>query len=862
MKKLISYSLLFPGILFIFSCTQQADTEEKLFLKDNWTIQSSAEIGDDGVTISSTDYEPNGWYPTSVPATVLAVLVENGVYPDPYYGTNIESIPGYIMGRMREMPEDSPFRIPWWYRTEFNLPASYSGEAIWLNFNSINYKANIYLNGNLVADTTTIEGAYRLFDLNITQHAKTGEMNCLALEIFPPTGMDLTITWVDWNPTPPDRGMGIWYDVYIQSSGPVAIKNPHVITDLNLPSTDVADLTISTEVVNTMDTQVTGLLRGEIEDIQFSHEVTLEPGETRSVSFLSDQYPQLQITNPRLWWPHTVGTPNLYDLKLTFETEGKISDLKKVRFGIREITSYMNTFDDKRTRVFQINGKNIVIRGGGYVQDMMLRQDKKRDKIDIQYAKHMNLNALRMEAPRGSDHLFNLCDEEGIMLIVGWCCCSSWERWRNWTPHIADVAEASWKDQVVHLRNHPSVFNWLYASDMPPPAPIEERYIGVLNKYDGTRPYQSSATQDSSDIAGYTGLWMGPFPIVYSYRPPVYWYGKLEFNTEAAPAGEQISPLESLKKMMPPEDLWPMSRSWEIRLHRRFYPDAREALFSRYGEPTGVEEYCMKSQVLQLEAVRAMFEAYARNKYRSSGIIYWMYNSAWPSLYWQLYDYFHTPNGALYGAKRACEQLHIQYAYDDSSIYVINSYYQDFNDIKATARLYNFNMEETYSNEVNTAVSADVSKKVMDIDWPADTAGVYFLKLELNDAAGELISTNFYWLSAKGDENADFTDLNNLPEVNLDVNASPVEKDGYTYSLEVIIENPSSSLAFSVNPKIVKSDSKDLVLPVFWEDNYFSLLPGEKRSAKVEFNAENLDGEKPVLQILGWNIQPLEIEID
>ena len=157
---------------------------------------------------------------------------------------------------------------------------------------------------------------------------------------------------------------------------------------------------------------------------------------------------------------------------------------------------------------------------------------------------------------------------------------------------------------------------------------------------------------------------------------------------------------------------------------------------------------------------------------------------------------------------------------------------------------------------------AEVSKKVMDIDWPADTAGVYFLKLELNDAAGELISTNFYWLSAKGDENADFTDLNNLPEVNLDVNASPVEKDGYTYSLEVIIENPSSSLAFSVNPKIVKSDSKDLVLPVFWEDNYFSLLPGEKRSAKVEFNAENLDGEKPVLQILGWNIQPLEIEID
>jgi len=492
---------------------------------------------------------------------------------------------------------------------------------------------------------------------------------------------------------------------------------------------------------------------------------------------------------------------------------------------------------------------------------MMLRSDKKRAETDIQYARHMNLNALRMEAPRGSDYVFDLCDEEGIMLIVGWCCCSSWERWRNWSTHTADIAEASWKDQVIHLRNHPAVFNWLYASDMPPPAHIEKRYIGVLDKYDGTRPYQSSATQDSSDIAGYTGLWMGPWPVVYSYRPPSYWYGKLEFNTEAAPAGEQIPPLESLRKMMPEEDLWPISKSWEIRLHDRFYPDAREALFSRYGEPASVEEYCMKSQVLQLEAVKAMFEAYARNKYKSSGIIYWMYNSAWPSLYWQLYDYYFTPNGAFYGTKTACEQLHIQYAYDDSSICVINGNYQDFNDLTASAKIYDFNMEEKCSDEVSIDVSADESKKVMDIDWPDNLGNVYFLKLELKDASGELISSNFYWLSAKGDENADFTDLNKLPEITLNVTATPVEKEGNTCSLDVTVENPSSSLAFFVNPKILKSNSKDLVLPVFWEDNYFSLLPGEKRTIKVHFNAEDLDGENPLLQVRGWNIKPYEMAL-
>jgi exo-1,4-beta-D-glucosaminidase len=861
MKRLILYFILFSGITFIYSCSRQAADEGKLFLKDNWTIQSSEKITADGTTISSLSYDPEGWYPASVPTTVLAALIENKVYPDPYYGTNFESIPGYYTGFDAGMPDDSQFRVPWWFRTKFRLPVEYQGKNLWLNFHSINYKANIWLNGKLIADTSEIEGAYRLFDLDITDFADPDAENCLALEIFPPEGMDLTITWVDWNPTPPDRGMGIWYDVFIQPTGPVAIKNPRVITDLELPSTDVANLTVNAELVNTEETQVSGTLKGIIENIEFSQEMTLNPGEKRLISFLPSEFPQLRISNPRLWWPHNVGTPELYDLKLTFQTGDKISDSRKVRFGIRKITSYMNKFDGKLTRVFQVNGKNIVIRGGGYVQDLLLRPDNKRTETDIMYAKHMNLNALRMEAPRGSDYLFDLCDEQGIMLLVGWCCCSSWEQWENWTPHIADIAEASWKDQVVHLRNHPAIFNWLYASDMPPPGEIEKRYISVLDKYDGTRPYQSSATQDSSDIAGYTGLYMGPWPEVYSYCPPAYWYGKLEFNTEAAPSGEQIPPMETLRKMMPEEDLWPISKSWKLRLHEEFYPDARKALFSRYGEPAGVEEYSLKSQVLQLEAVRAMFEAFARNKYRSSGIIYWMYNSSWPSLYWQLYDYYFAPNGSFYGAKKACEPLHIQYSYDDSTIYIVNGLYKDFNDLKATAQLYDFNMQEKYSNEVKVSVSADESKKVMDITWPEDSVNIYFLNLRLNDASGELITSNFYWLSAKGDYNADFTGLKNLPEVSVNISVSPLQKTGKIYNLDLTVENPSSSLAFFINPKILKSTSKDLVLPVFWEDNYFSLLPGEKRTVKVEFNDENLDGEKPLLKVEGWNIKPLEKDL-
>jgi exo-1,4-beta-D-glucosaminidase len=848
-------------VILSFTCFAQAPTGTKLLLKDNWAIQSSKEIKSDAKTISTTGFRTEGWYPTAVPTTVLAALVANKFYPDPYYGTNIKNLPGTIPEKSREIPEDSPFKVAWWYRTEFKLPADYKNMHTWLQFHSINYKANIWLNGKLIADTNTIEGAYRLFNLDISKEALPGDNNCLALEIFPPKGMDLTITWVDWNPTTPDRGMGIWYDVSVHSTGAVAIENPHVVTKLNLPSTDQAKLTVTAELRNAEVKPVTGTLKGTIENITFSQEVTLEAGEIKLVSFLPETFPQLVMANPRLWWPHTVGPQNLYDLNLSFETSGNVTDAKKVRFGIREITAWMNKFDKSTTKVFQVNGKNVVIRGGGYVQDLMLRPSNERTDADLLYAKHMNLNALRMEAPRGSDYLFERCDEEGILLMVGWCCCSSWERWKNWTPHTGDVAELSWKDLIIHLRNHPSVFTWLYGSDNFPPPDVEKRYIKVLDEYDNTRPYESSATQEPTTITGPTGVYMGPYPKVYAYFPPSYWYTKLEFNTEAGPTGEQLPPIETMRWMMPEKDLWPMSQSWDLRLHKAFYPIARAALESRYGKPTGVEEYCVKSQVFQQEAVKAMFEAFAGNKYRSSGIIYWMYNSAWPKMYWQLYDYYFMPNGAFYGAKNACEPLHIQYCYDDKSIKVVNSYYHDFNGLILTTRVFDFNMKEMWSNMCDVLVKADESRKIITPDIPKDITKVYFMKMELKDSSGKVVSSNFYWLCSDGDEKADFTDLSKLPKVNVNVTASAIQKEGNKSRLTVTIENPGTGLAFAVNPKILKLTSKDPVLPVFWEDNYISLLPKEKRTIQVEFDMKNLNGEKPLLKVDGWNVNAVEKEI-
>ncbi|HCI55833.1 MAG TPA: hypothetical protein DFI01_07905, partial [Bacteroidales bacterium] len=394
------------------------------------------------------------------------------------------------------------------------------------------------------------------------------------------------------------------------------------------------------------------------------------------------------------------------------------------------------------------------------------------------------------------------------------------------------------------------------------PANIEKRYLRVLNEYDDTRPYLSSATQAASKIAGPTGVWMGPYPQVYAYFPPAYWYSKLEFNTEAGPSGEQIPPLETMRMMMPEKDLWPISESWELRLHKNFYTIARSAFESRYGKPTTVGEYSMKSQIFQLEATKAMFEAFAGNKYRSSGIIYWMYNSAWPKMYWQLYDYFYMPNGAFYAARKACEPLHIQYCYNDNSIKIVNSRYSDFEGLKASAKLYDFNMKEVWSQTaggINTG--ADESKKIFDVKIPQNITPIYFLLLDLTDSKGASLSSNFYWLSSAGDANADFTGLLKLPQVNLTTQIISAYKEGNSFHLSVQFENRGKTLAFAINPVILRQKSMQPVMPVFWEDNYFSILPGEKRTLKVEFDVNDLNGERPVLKTSAWNVKPSLMDI-
>jgi exo-1,4-beta-D-glucosaminidase len=830
-----------------------------LVLRDNWLIQSSAEATNGGGAISKPGYAATNWYPTTIPSTVLAALVANKVCPDPYYGNNYLELPGV---RRWDKPEGNPFESAWWYRTEFELPADYAGKQVWLNFHGVNYRANLWVNGQKAVDATELEGAYRLFSFDIARFVKPGQTNCLALEIQPPRGFDLSISWVDWNPTPPDHGMGIWYDVSLSASGPVHIEHPFVKTKLNLPATDQAKLTVIAELRNAGSAPVKGWLKGSIENIQFAKEIELGANETKEITFTPEEFSQLVVANPRLWWPHTVGPQNLYDLNLNFEAGGEVSDTRHLRFGIREISSWMNEFDQQRTKVFQVNGRNIVIRGGGYVEDMMLRPSDERVEAELRYLKFMNLNALRMEAPRGSDYLFERCDEEGILIMVGWCCGYPFESWKNWTPHIADIAEQSWRDQIVNLRAHPSVFTWLYGSDNFPPEDIERRYINVLKHYDDTRPYSSSATQAPSKLAGYTGLFMGEWPEVYGYLPPSSWYDKLEFNTEAGPNGEQLPPMETIKRVMPERDLWPPSSGWDLRRRSDFFPLAHKALESRYGKPVSLEDYCAKSQLLQLEAVRAMFEAFAANKYKSSGVICWMFNSAWPKFSWQLFDYYLMPNGAFYGAKKACEPLHVQYNYKENAVQLVNGFYQDFGGLKVSAKVYDFQAREIFAKEITTDLKADESKILFKLNLPEGRTPICFVKLVLQDQSGKELSSNFYWLSNKGDEHADLTGLAKLPAVDVTAKPGTFRKENGRLRLVVEFTNSSASLAFALNPKILFAVTREPVLPVLWQDNYFSLLPGEKRAVEVSLDESLVTEKKLLFKLDGWNLTaPQEQEL-
>ncbi|HUB02455.1 MAG TPA: beta galactosidase jelly roll domain-containing protein, partial [Terriglobales bacterium] len=376
--------LLFAAIFVQDAATQIASPESlQINLDAGWALQSSAKVASTGEEISITGYSTRDWIDADVPTTVVGAQVEKKLLPDPFFGMNLRQYPGVsypIGGNFSKlpMPKESPYAVSWWYRKEFSLPPEIADKTVWLNFGGINYRANIFLNGKKIANEHEVAGAWRTYEFNVTRAIKPGP-NALAVQVWAPTEHDLAITFVDWNPMPPDKDMGLFRDVYLTSSGPVAIRHAAVSSKVDSPANDLARLTVTALVNNGSNHAVRGSLKGKIENIEFAQPVELVAGESKDVTFTPQQFQQLNLSHPRLWWPAQMGEPNLYDLTLTFEREGAASDVSRTKFGIREITSEVSEYaPGLYKRLFKINGKNILIRGGGWTPDMLLREDHQR----------------------------------------------------------------------------------------------------------------------------------------------------------------------------------------------------------------------------------------------------------------------------------------------------------------------------------------------------------------------------------------------------------------------------------------------------------------------------------------------------
>jgi exo-1,4-beta-D-glucosaminidase len=868
-RKIASLFLVLTGVSAVLQAAPIMPIHE------GWRVQSACKLQATGETITREGFSVENWVKTAVPSTVLAAQAAAGTVPDPYYGTNLRQIPGasYPIGQNFSnlpMPQDSPYRCGWWYRNEFTAPAASPAEGRrWLHFDGINYRAEIWLNGHKIADSMQAAGAYRTYDFDVTELLKPGQKNVLAVETFAPTEKDLGINWVDWNPCPPDKDMGLTGAVTLITTGAVTLRSPLAVTHFNSSSLNAADLIVYAELHNATDHAVKGLVSGSAAGIRFEQTVELTPHEDRTVVFTPDKFPQLRIRNPKLWWPHQMGQPHLERLTMSFSIQKQITDEQSVDFGFREVTSELTA---NGNRLFRVNGKPILIRGAGWSQDMLLRSNEKRLRDQFRLVRDMNLNTIRLEGKLETDEFFHLADEQGILVMAGWCCCDHWEHWKDWTPEDLKIATASLRSQMLRLRSHASLLVWLNGSDNPPTAEVERAYLAVEAETHWPNPVLSSATSAPTTVSGESGVKMtGP----YDYVAPSYWYvdrqhgGAYGFNTETSP-GPAIPSLASRKKFLSDAEAWPPTAAWNLHNGGTEFATLKvfdDSMAATYAKPHSAAEYERLAQTMEYDSERAMFEAYGKNKYASTGVIQWMLNNAWPSMIWHLYDYYLDTGAGYFATKKACEPLHIQYAYDDGSIVVVNSTYESVAGLHASVHVHNMAWKELYTSETTLTADADSAQRVFSIPESiyTGTDRIFFIDLTLSDTSGHIVSRNFYWvpytLTSFDWPKTDFTHtpalrhenltaLANLPPAKIAAHAE-IEKTARGRELRLHLDNQSPALAFQVRA-VVRTATGGLIAPVFWSDNWIELTPAESRTLTALLPDDA--ASDAIVQIEGWNI--------
>jgi beta-mannosidase len=858
----------------------------------DWKMQ--AEKGENGATVSGSSFDDKNWYTATVPGTVLKTLVDNKVYSmtnnDPFYGKNM------WIGKITDI---GATKAKYWYRGKLKITKE-EGIRYWLHLDGINYKADIFVNGK---STGNLVGAFIRGKFDITSNVVDGD-NYVAILIypnnFPGTYMELgnkivgtggctangrasdnadvgrdgptfmaSQSW-DWIPTIADRNIGVWNEVYVRTTRSVVIRDPFIKTFIpNLTTFASADVSLSVKTKSATGSEVKGKLKVEFSydnKTVFTEEKDVTAGATgegTETSFTT------KIDNPKIWWPNGLGDPNLYTCKITFSDGSVISDTSTFRFGIRDLgirasgTSLSNVFSRDKTKggfTIRINGVEVLARGGNWgMDDAMKITDHHKMRMKIRYHREMNFNMIRNWVGQTDDDVFfEACDEYGIMV---------WDDF--WMAHEADqpkidnesVFLENAKDKVLRYRNHPSLVVRCGRNETQPFPNLDRGLKSLIVTLDGTRDYQSySADENAGGVKS-----GGP----YDWQTPESYYSNsrvfggsfhTEIGSQAVPTYESVSKFVDVSKSWPNEE-WAFHDWCDLNAN----PDRFKAgLDNRYGATTDLKTFCKRSQLLNIETFKAIFEALNLVMFKKcSGLLLWMSNPSWPNFVWQTYDYYMEPIGAYWGCKIACQPIHVQYAATNETrkIMVVNTTAKPVSNLKVDYVVYN--LDGTKRGEKTIDVASVGSNGTFDCG-ALSVGGVsttYFLSLKLKDSNGGLISKNFYWLSTNT-SSPDFKSMNTMGKATVElVNTATWTKKGSTNFIKFSVKNPSNVVSVANQLKLQKKSNGERVLPVIYSDSYFSLVPGESQEITIEFDDVDLGNDKAKLLIEGYNSDVIEIAL-
>ncbi|WP_321335427.1 sugar-binding domain-containing protein [uncultured Bacteroides sp.] len=869
-------------------------------LSQGWELAEGAKVIASPKPIFDSSLDTKEWYNATVPGTVLTTLVEQGIYPNPYFGLNNLSIP------------DSLCRMDWWYRIPFKIPAEQVDKAVWLLFNGVNYKAEVWLNGQQVGN---IHGAFTRGEFNVSRFIKVGGENVLAVHILPPpnpgipqeqsilggNGMNggqlcldgptfISSEGWDWVPGIRDRNIGLWQDVHLRFTGDIKLNDTQVISDLQLPDTTRANIIVRSELENISLEPKEIVINLDLEGIKVSKKIKIGARERTKISFTPDEFPALTIKNPRLWWPNNYGRQELYRLNVTVvDNSHRISDTKSVRFGIRELTYEMEVcypndsihrieynptmalkrgkpiFDNIHRKyieggmcmprlrkdadpnlliqapdsamehylVIKVNGKRIFCRGGNWgMDDGMKRVSRERLEPYFRLHKDANLNMIRNWTGESTEETFyELCDEYGMLVFNDfWLTTEGYNLGINDDNLFLENA----KDVVLRYRNHPSIAVWNPRNEGFAPAYIEEKLSAMIAKEDGTRHYNPNSTHSNLRPSG---------PWNYFKDPADYYRNNAHgFNTEQGTTSIPTS--ESILGMMSKEDAWPIGDVWYYHDLHGGQNDFVQAVKTKYGESDNLEDFCKKSQLVNYDSHRAMFEAWNSKMWNStSGLLLWMTHPAWPSTVWQIYSWDYETFGSFYGSRKACEPVHVQKNLNDNEIVVINTTLKSFRGAGIDYKIYSLSGKLLFTKEVKRDIAANRLTECFTPQEIKSLPDVYLERLILTDVKGKQISTNDYW---KCSENKNFLSFNQLADVPLKGRIVKCLKNG----VEVELTNESNTPAVGIKLNARDADSGERILPAYFTDGYMNLLPGEKR----RFVAEYQYGKESVVTAEGYNV--------